>query len=40
MKIISKEKFIQNKLMAYAMSEKNAMNQMHHPFIVQLHHAF
>ncbi|KAL4507014.1 hypothetical protein ABPG72_001807 [Tetrahymena utriculariae] len=40
MKIISKEKFQQLNLMKYALSEKNAMNKMQHPFIVKLHHAF
>ncbi|EAS06924.1 Serine/Threonine kinase domain protein (macronuclear) [Tetrahymena thermophila SB210] len=40
MKIISKEKFQQLNLMKYALSEKNAMSKMQHPFIVKLHYAF
>lgn len=39
MKVLSKEKLLNNNYIKYAMTERNVLSYMHHPFIVQLHFA-
>ena len=39
MKVLSKEKLLNNNYIKYAMTERNVLSYMHHPFIVQLHYA-
>ena len=40
MKVLPKQKIINNNLTRYALAERNILAQIRHPFIVQLHYAF
>ena len=40
MKMLDKEKFISKNLVKYALTEKNILKVMNHPFIVKLNYAF
>jgi len=40
MKVLSKEKIAENKLTRYAMTERNVMATVNHPFIVRINYAF
>jgi serine/threonine protein kinase len=40
MKVLWKERYFKENLIAYAMSERNVLCQLQHPFITQLHYAF
>mmetsp|Transcript_21527 Transcript_21527/g.21167 ORF Transcript_21527/g.21167 Transcript_21527/m.21167 type:complete len:318 (+) Transcript_21527:1250-2203(+) len=40
MKVLSKDQIIQNRITRYALSEKNVMSRVPHPFIVGLNYAF
>jgi hypothetical protein len=40
MKVLSKETIIKSKITRYALTEKNIMSRIPHPFIVGLHYAF
>ena len=40
MKVLQKDKVIAQNLILYAMTERNILSQMHHPFMVSLHFAF
>eukprot|EP00347_Sterkiella_histriomuscorum_P015416 403357105 len=40
MKVLSKSKIKQQNLIKYALTERNVMSVMHHPFIVRLRYAF
>jgi serine/threonine protein kinase len=40
MKVIDKERLIKADIMSYALTEKNIMLQIQHPFIISLKHSF
>lgn len=40
MKVLSKEKIAENKLTWYALTERNVMATVNHPFIVWINYAF
>lgn len=40
MKVLSKEKILGKNLSRYALTERNVLSIMNHPFIVKLHYAF
>jgi len=40
MKVLSKEKIAENKLTRYALTERNVMAIVNHPFIVRINYAF
>lgn len=40
MKVLNKDKIIQNRLTRYAMTERNVLSSIKHPFIVRLNYAF
>jgi protein-serine/threonine kinase len=40
MKLLDKEKYFKDKLLKYAISERNVLCMLKHPFITQLHYAF
>ncbi len=40
MKVLSKEKIFGKNLVRYAMTERNVLSGMNHPFIVRLNYAF
>jgi serine/threonine protein kinase len=40
MKVLSKSEIIKNKITRYAITEKNVMSKISHPFIVSLNYAF
>ena len=40
MKVLNKDKIIQNRLTRYAMTERNVLSNIKHPFIVSLNFAF
>ena len=40
MKVLQKEKILGKKILKYALTERNVLSVMHHPFIVSLKYAF
>jgi len=40
MKVLNKEKILSNRLTRYAMTERNVLSNIKHPFIVCLNYAF
>jgi protein-serine/threonine kinase len=40
MKVLCKDKILENKLTRYAMTERNVLCVINHPFIVRLNYAF
>jgi serine/threonine protein kinase len=40
MKVLSKDKILGKNLVRYAMTERNVLSAMNHPFIVKLNYAF
>jgi serine/threonine protein kinase len=40
MKVLQKTKIMSNNLLRYAMTERNVLAYVHHPYIVRLHYAF
>lgn len=40
MKVLNKDKILQNRLTRYAMTERNVLSTIKHPFIVSLNYAF
>ena len=40
MKVLSKKKIKEENLKKYAITERNVMSSMDHPFIIQLRYAF
>jgi len=40
MKVLSKDKIMENRLTRYALTERNVLSTVRHPFIVNLNYAF
>lgn len=40
MKVLSKDKILGKNLKRYALTERNVMSVINHPFMVKLHYAF